>query len=274
MRAACGKRARGGDLGGARSGPVAEGVGGQLDDRRVIAIADRNQRGDRRSNRAPMKCPHIVRGQRRQRRLGADRRVPVRMRAVKQFEKRAIGDRGRHVAELGQAMQPELAHAGEVGVAQRRPGDHVGEQLQCARGEAAEHGDAGDGRVRSDVGVELRAEPRERLVHLDRRAIAAAFVEHVGGERREAFLAGRIGGGAAADEQRERDQRHLGVVHGPDAQAVGQRRLFDRRKAERARRRRRRQAAAIDRHAADRDHETTAASNREPRAWSGPSARC
>ena len=60
-------------------------------------------------------------------------------------------------------------------------------------GEAAEDGDARDRRVGSDVGVELRAEARERLVHLDRGAIAAALVEHVGGDRGQAILPGRIG---------------------------------------------------------------------------------
>ena len=94
------------------------------------------------------------------------------------------------------------------------------EQRERVLGEAAEDGDARDRGVRPDVGVELRAEPGERLVHLDRGAVAAALVEHVGGHRGQALLARRIGRGAAAHEQRERDQRHLRVMHGPHAQAV------------------------------------------------------
>ena len=101
-------------------------------------------------------------------------------------------------------------------------------------------------RIRSDVGVELRPEPRQRFVHLDGGAIAAAFVEHVGGDRGEPFLAMWIGRGAAANEERERHQRHLCVMHGPDPHAVGQRRLLDGGERERARRTQLGKLRAID----------------------------
>ena len=60
--------------------------------------------------------------------LAAERRVAVRMRAVQQPDERAIGDRARHVAQLRQPVQPQLAHALEVGLGERRPRDDVGEQ--------------------------------------------------------------------------------------------------------------------------------------------------
>ena len=114
------------------------------------------------------------------------------MRAVEQPEERAIGDRAGHVAQLRQPMQPQLPDAHEVRFAQRRPRDHVGEQPRPRSAKRLSAVTLSERRVGADVGVELRAEPRERLVHLDRRAIAAAFVEHVGGERREPVLARRI----------------------------------------------------------------------------------
>ena len=55
------------------------------------------------------------------------------MRAVEQLQERAIGDRAGHVAQLGQPVQPQLADAREVGLAQRRADDDVGEQRR-ARG--------------------------------------------------------------------------------------------------------------------------------------------
>ena len=179
------------------------------------------------------------------------------MRAVQQLQERAIGDGARHVADLREPVQPQLPDAGEIALPERRAHDDVRQQREGALGEAAEDRDAGDRRVRADVGVELRAQPRQRLVHLDRGAIAAALVEHVGGDGGQAVLAGGIGRGAAADEQRERDERHLRVVHGPDAQAVGQRRFLDGGKRERARAAPRRLRASSP--AVDGAHETTAA---------------
>ena len=146
--------------------------------------------------------------------------MPVRMRAEQQTDERPIGNRPRHVANLRQPMEPQLPHANEILLAQRRPGHHVGQQRERRRGEAAEHGDAHQRRVRTDVGVELRADRRQRLVHLNRGPAPAAFVEHVDGQRREPFLPRRIVGGAAADEEHQRHDRYGRVIHGPDAKAV------------------------------------------------------
>jgi hypothetical protein len=183
-----------------------------------------------------VKPPHIVDVHRGQRGFAADRRVPVRVSAVHEFQKGAVGDGAGHVAHLRQPVQPQLPHPREIRFTQRRSHDDVGEEIEGAAREAAEDGDARDRRVRADVGIELRAETRERFVHLDRRTPAAAFVEHVGGDRGEAVLPGRIRRGAAADQQRERHERHLRVAHGPHAEAAGQRGLLDRGKRKVARR--------------------------------------
>ncbi len=211
-----------------------------------------------------MKSPRIVDVHGGERRLAADRRVAVGMRAVDQPQERAIGDGAGHVAHLRQAVQPQLPYAREIALAQRGADDHVRQDRERALGESAEDGDAGDRRVRSDVGVELRAEARQRLVHLDRRTIAAALVEHVGGDGSEPFLARRIRRGAAPDEQRERDERHTRMGHGPHAKTVGQRRLLDSWKRERPRRAGFRQTGPVDLRRPRRrrrSHETTAGSD-------------
>ena len=179
------------------------------------------------------------------------------MLAVEQPQEGAVGDGRRHVAELRQAVQAQLPHARHIVIVHRRPDDDVGEQRQGAVREPGEDGEAGDDAVRPDVGVELRAEPRERLVHLDRRSIAAALVEHVGGDRGQAVFPGGVGRGAAADQQRERHERHLRVARGPHAQPVGQRRFLDGGKRERARRAGDGQLRAIDLRGPSGAHETT-----------------
>ena len=63
--------------------------------------------------------------------------MPVGVLAVDQAQKGAIGDGRRHVPQLRQPMQPQLAHARHVGLSYRRPDDDVGEQRQGALGKAA-----------------------------------------------------------------------------------------------------------------------------------------
>ena len=125
--------------------------------------------------------------------------MAVRVRAVQQLQERAIGERGRHVAQLRETMQAELADAREIALAQRRPDDDVGEKRERAVGKAAEHGGTHRQRVRSDVGVELRADAGQLFVNLNRRAAAAPLVEHVGGQRRQTVVSGRIRRRAAPD---------------------------------------------------------------------------
>ena len=110
----------------------------------------------------------------------------------------------------------------------------LGEQLEALSGEPAERRQADERRVGADVGVELRADAGDLLVHLDGGPRARALVEHVGGDRRQAFLAGRIVGGAAPDDQEEPDQRHAVVAHAPHPQAVREHGLVDGGKRERA----------------------------------------
>ena len=93
------------------------------------------------------------------------------------------------------------------------PRDHVGEQRAAPRpAKRLSAVTRQQRRVGPDVGVELRAEARQRLVHLDRRAAAAALVEHVDGQRRQTFLAGRIVGRAAPQQQHERHDRNRRVA--------------------------------------------------------------
>ncbi len=59
---------------------------------------------------------------RSQRLLGADRQVAIRMVAVEQPQERPLGHRRRHLAQLQQPVDAQVAHALEIRVVEARPG--------------------------------------------------------------------------------------------------------------------------------------------------------
>ena len=102
---------------------------------------------------------------------------PLRMRAVEQLHERAIGDSAGHVAQLHQAVQPQLANAREIFLTQRRTHDHRREHRHGWTQEAAQHRQRQQRRVGTNVGIELCADTGERLVHVNGRQRARALVE-------------------------------------------------------------------------------------------------
>ena len=102
-------------------------------------------------------------------------------------------------------------------------GSRRGRMTMSARSAAAAIGEPRqarqrqDGRVRSDLGIEVAANPSERLVQLDGVQIATAFVEHVARDRREPGPLARIGGRADRQQHQQADERHGVVLDGPHA---------------------------------------------------------
>jgi len=159
--------------------------------------------------------------------------MPVRMMAIEELGEGAIGQRRRHLLQLQQPVEPQVADAIELALLEARLEQHVAHQLEAAREIALQRRQAEHGRVVPDVDVELRADPAERLVHVQGGAIAAAFVEHVAGDRGQPGLVRRIRRRPGRHEREHRHQRHLVVLDRPDPQAVLERAPADRRKAER-----------------------------------------
>ena len=172
----------------------------------------------------------------RERPLAAERRVAVRMVAVEQPDERAIGDRARHVAQLRQPMQPQLAHPLEVGLGaataappcrRAATAPAPAKRLSAVTRRAA---------AASEPMSESSCAPiaRQRLVHLDRRARRRCPRRAC---RRVIAASPSLPGGSSAAPRRTSSVSVTtgiaGVTHGPDAQAVRQRRLLDRRKDER-----------------------------------------
>ena len=172
--------------------------------------------------------------------------MAVRRIAVQQPGERAVGDHAGHVAQLDEPVQPQLTHPHEIGFAECGPHDDLGQQLEAALGETTESGHAEERRVRADVDVELRADSRELLVHLDGRPRPRPFVEHVGRQCGETFLPLRIVGGAATDDQQEPDQRHRFVANAPHPKPLASDDLSMAGKAKRGTGRRAGQSRAID----------------------------
>ena len=175
----------------------------------------------------------------------ADRQVAVRVRSVKRGCKRAIGDRRRHVAQLPQAVRSQLPHAVELVSGKLRPRDDVGHQLEGATPEPRKRREGEERGVGPDLGVELRAQPRQRFVQFERAVIAGAFIEHVAGERREARPIVRILRRSHAHQQHHRLHRDVPMLDRPDREAVRQRRFANRRKRERGVRGQRRETGSV-----------------------------
>ena len=87
------------------------------------------------------------------------------------------------------------SRAVEVGGLEAGARNHLCQQRQRRRRRPLERREPDERRIGADLGLELRAEPAERLVQRQRVEPAAAFIEEVSGERREP---GRSAGSSAA----------------------------------------------------------------------------
>ena len=230
-------------VGGGR--PVAEGA---LGGRGLLGVGEVARHDERHAPGLPgprVEGTHVLDRAGAQAGRGADRQVPVRVAVVEQRGERAVGDRGRQVAQLQEAVEAQLADAGEIVLRHAGPADDVGEQVEDGVAAAGEREHREQRGVGADLGVELRAEPREGRLELEGRERAAPLVQHVGGERREAGPVVGVLGGAVRQQQQGGQHRHLAVLDGPDAEAVGELPPLDGGKAERPLGFRRRQARPI-----------------------------
>ena len=184
--------------------------------------------------------------------------MAVGMLAIDQTEEGTVRDGRRHISKLRQPVQTQLPHAHHVAIFHRWSCDNVSEQRERAVGKARQDREAGDDAVRSDIGLDLGAKARDRLMYLDRRSVAASLVEHIGRHRGQPVFSNRVAGGAAPNQQGKGDDRHLRMANGPHRQTVGQRGLLDRGKSDGDRRRRFRQPRPIDLDEMIGVHETTA----------------
>ena len=132
----------------------------------VRRVADDDERGEAGIVSRVVKPHHVVDRERGERGLGADRQVPVGVLAVEALHEHALGDGRRHVAQLRQAIEAQLADAIELACVQARAGRQIGQQIQAALGEPLQRRDAEQRGVGADLRVEAGAETAECLVEL------------------------------------------------------------------------------------------------------------
>ena len=200
-----------------------------------------------------MKRTHIVNRHLPKRFFGAERHVRVRMRAIDELHEGAIGDRGRHVADLDESRQPQLPEPVEVRFRQPRPDDAVGHQGERLAAETREACHGQHGRVRRDIGIEMRTDAGKCRVDVDGRLLAAALVQHVRRNGGEALIALEIGGRSRRQHQHERQHRQATMLRGPQRKLIVQALLGNGGKSDR-----RTYADGGQPRAVDRDHDTTA----------------
>ena len=111
-----------------------------------------------------VKRSHLAEVHRPQRCFGANRQVAIGVRAVKALREHPLGDGRWHVAKLQQPVEPQVAHAVEVGGLEAGPRNHLCQQGQRRRRRPLERREPDERRIGADLGFELRAEPAERLV--------------------------------------------------------------------------------------------------------------
>ena len=88
--------------------------------------------------------------------------------AVEQLRERAVGQRRRHVLQLQQPVQAKIADAIELALLEPRPDQHVADQIEPAIEMALQRGQPEHGRVVPDVEIELRANPPQCFLTVER----------------------------------------------------------------------------------------------------------
>ena len=145
----------------------------------------------------------------------AGRASGVRVTREHRASERLLGEAAVAVARLDELRERLAAEAFELVDRERRLRDERGEQVH-ERAEVPLDDLSVDGRRRrGDVGRKLCTEAVELVLDVVRRVGARASAQHAERELRRAFLAGRVGRGAAAERDRngyERDVVRLGDV--------------------------------------------------------------
>ena len=154
-----------------------------------------------------MEAPDVVDGHLRQRRVGADAEVPVRVLVVQGLQVDALRDGGGNRAHLSHPAAPQVAHPVEVAGRETGARHDLEEQGQPLGGMVLEGGEGHHRRVGADLHAEPRAEAVEGAVQLEDGPRLGAFVEEVGGESGEARLRRGVRGGAGGPRQQPVDHR-------------------------------------------------------------------
>ncbi len=234
-------------LSGGFAPPVPERLLGIPRDRGAVQRADGDERRARGLVPRAMERRDVAGAHAGQRGARPDGEMPVRVRAVERPREHGLRVDAGQILELPDAVDAQRAHAIEIGRAEPRADDDVGQDAQALRHEALEQRDRQHHRVGPGFRVEFGPDPRQFLLHRDRRPIAGPLVEHVCRHRREARPFRRVSGAAGGQQEREAHHRQAATLHGGEREAVRQALPVRRREREARVGARARKPAAIDR---------------------------
>ncbi len=148
--------------------------------------------------------------------------MSVRVRAVQSLREHALGNSRRHVAQLQQTIQPQVADTFEVGGLEARARQHLGEQRHRRRLRAFERRQANERRVGSNLGVQLSPKPAKSLVQRQRIELAATFVEQITGDGGQTRPVGGIVRGTGTNDNEHGKERNLAMYGRPCVDTIRQ----------------------------------------------------
>ena len=123
---------------------------------------------------------------------------------------------------LEDVVEPLVPQAVHLGIGERGPADHLGQQLHCRLEALAWDLDAGGHRVPARLRVERRAEPLGGLDEGDRVVVLGPLGQGAGGQDRGPGGGGRLVDRAVAQHERRRHERTAGQRHRDDREPVRQ----------------------------------------------------
>ncbi len=109
------------------------------------------------------------------------------------------------VLDLLQPLEPQVADAIEIVVREVWLDDDLSHHGETNLEKSIERRQADDHRVHAGLDIEIAADARNPVGHVERALPFAAFVEQAGRDRHEAMTIRGIDNGAARHEQHDRD---------------------------------------------------------------------
>ena len=147
--------------------------------------------------------------------------------AVESARERDGGDRRRLVAPLEKLGQTVLPHAFDLARGKRRVHENVGEDRKGFVEPLDRNVERDGGGVPARFRREVRAEEVGLVGDLERPPRSGAFVQHVGGQARQARLLERVVSRSRADDRVDLHDRHFVTLDHEDRQAVRKAELQD-----------------------------------------------
>ena len=195
----------------------------EVDDPTCLHVTGDDHAGVVRNEVRSVEAPHVVHGDAHDRLRSSDDRVAVRAGAVEQIGEALGSDGRRFIALLQKLIQALAADALQGRSGKHRPLGHVGEDLHRRLRIAAQHVDRDVGCVPICAGGQGAAEESDVFGQANGVAGAGAFIEQLGGDRRQPGQLRCVVIRARSNQCARGDQRRIVALRHQNPQSVLQR---------------------------------------------------